>query len=339
MRYNYPSVPHQGKELKTLATVFNLEAKKLKLALAPSLLLHNLKAGTQMIDGLGRYAHLMPKQYEALPSFVIPYGIEHIASTGLDLWLGALTYGFAEVVLLLSGDEDPAYRAALEEQSHLANAILKAYGFDERIQLVMANSADDLQTVSKAMGVLRQRGALEAVCTPASYGLSNQKRETLEVSLEHLQKQAKTPLPEAGIALPNTSLLGGLAINADACTLCMSCVSSCPEGALLDNPDEPILSFIEKQCVQCGICVQTCPEHALTLAPRLQTVEQRKQKVVLNQTQAFHCISCGKPFGTAKMVDLMLTKLGAHGAFAGAAMDRLKMCGDCRVVDMVKKEL
>ena len=339
MRYNYPSVPHQGKELKTLATVFNLEAKKLKLALAPSLLLHSLKAGTQMIDGLGRYAHLMPKQYEALPSFVIPYGIEHIASTGLDLWLGALTYGFAEVLLLLSGDEDPAYRAALEEQSHLANAILKAYGFEERIQLVMANSADDLQTVSKAMGVLRQRGALEAVCTPASYGLSNQKRETLEVSLEHLQKQAKTPLPEAGIALPNTSLLGGLAINADACTLCMSCVSSCPEGALLDNPDEPILSFIEKQCVQCGICVQTCPEHALTLAPRLQTVEQRKQKVVLNQTQAFHCISCGKPFGTAKMVDLMLTKLGAHGAFAGAAMDRLKMCGDCRVVDMVKKEL
>jgi ferredoxin len=339
MRYNYPSVPHQGKELKTLATVFNLEAKKLKLALAPSLLLHNLKTGTQMIDGLGRYAHLMPKQYEALPSFVIPYGIEHIASTGLDLWLGALTYGFAEVVLLLSGDEDPAYRAALEEQSHLANAILKAYGFEERIQLVMANSADDLQTVSKAMGVLRQRGALEAVCTPASYGLSNQKRETLEVSLEHLQKQAKTPLPEAGIALPNTSLLGGLAINADACTLCMSCVSSCPEGALLDNPDEPILSFIEKQCVQCGICVQTCPEHALTLAPRLQTVEQRKQKVVLNQTQAFHCISCGKPFGTAKMVDLMLTKLGAHGAFAGATMDRLKMCGDCRVVDMVKKEL
>ena len=338
MRYNYPSVPHQGKELKTLATVFHVEAKKLNLTVAPSLLLHSLKAGTQMIDGLGRSAHLMPKQYEALPSFMIPYGIEHIASTGLDLWLGALTYGFAEVVLLLSGDEDPGYRVALEEQTQLANAILKAYGFEERIQLVLANSADDLQTVSKAMGALRQRGALQAVCTPATYGFSNQKRETVEAALEHLQKQAKTPLPEAGIALPNTSLLGGLAINPDACTLCMSCVSSCPEGALLDNPDEPILAFIEKQCVQCGICVQTCPEHALTLAPRLQSVEQRKQKVVLNQTQAFHCISCGKPFGTAKMVDLMLTKLGAHGAFAGAAMDRLKMCSDCRVVDMVKKE-
>ncbi len=338
MRYNYPGVAHQGKELKTIASAFTAEAKKINQAMAPSLLLHTLKAGTQLVDGLGRSAHVMPKQFEGLPAFVIPYGIEHIASTGLDLWLGALTYGFAEVVLLLSGDEDPAYRAALEEQADLANSILKAYGFDERIHLILANSVEDLSTVSKAMGTLRQRGSLSSICTPTSIGLSNQKRETLEAVLEHLQKQAKTPLPEAGVVLPKSSLLGGLTINKDTCTLCMSCVSGCPEGALLDNPDEPILSFIEKQCVQCGICVQTCPEKALILAPRLQTVEQRKQKTVLNETQAFHCISCGKPFGTLKMVDLMLAKLGAHGAFAGAAMDRLKMCSDCRVVDMVKKE-
>jgi ferredoxin len=338
MRYNYPSVSHQGKELKTIATVFTAEAKKISQAAAPSLLLHTLKVGTRMIDGLGRSAHVLPKQFEGLPSFAIPYGIEHIASTGLDLWLGALTYGFAEVVLLLSGEEDPAYRATLEEQTKLANAILGAYGFEARIHLIVAQSADDLQTVSKAMAALRQRGALNSICTPASFGLSTQKRETVEAVLEHLQKQAKTSLPEAGVALPQPSLLGGLLINKDACTLCMSCVSSCPEGALLDNPDEPILSFIEKQCVQCGICVQTCPEKALTLNPRLQTVEQRKKRTTLNETQAFNCISCGKPFGTLKMVDLMLTKLGAHGAFAGAAMDRLKMCSDCRVVDMVNKE-
>ena len=338
MRYNYPSVSHQGKEFKTLATVFSAEAKKINLPMAPSLLLHTLTAGTQMIDSLGRSAHVMPKQFEGLPAFVLPYAIEHIASTGLDLWLGALSYGFAEVVLLLSGDEDPAYRAALEEQAQLANAILQAYGFDERIRLVMADAADDLQTLSKAMGSLRQRGSLQAICSPASFGLSDQKRETLEAVLGHLEKQAKTALPEAGVSLPKSSLLGGLAINNESCTLCMSCVSSCPEGALLDNPDEPILSFIEKQCVQCGICVQTCPEQALALDPRLRKVEQRKQKVVLNETQAFYCISCGKPMGTSKMVELMLAKLGAHGAFAGAALDRLKMCSDCRVVDMVKKE-
>ncbi len=339
MRYNYPSVPHQGKELKTLATVFNAEAKKINQTVAPSLLLHSLKVGTQLIDGLGRSAHVLPKQFEGLPSFAIPYGIEHIASTGLEFWLGALSYGFGEVILLLSGEEDPAYRAALEEQIHLANAILSAYGFDARIQLMAAQSADDLSVISRAMGALRQRGALHSICAPASFSFSNQKRETLEAVLEHLQKQAKTPLPAGGVALPKSSLIGSLAINKDACTLCMSCVSSCPEGALLDNPDEPILSFIEKQCVQCGICVQTCPEHALTLDPRLQTIEERKKKIALNEAQAFHCISCGKPIGTSKMIDLMLAKLGAHGAFAGPALDRLKMCGDCRVVDMVKKEI
>ncbi|MFZ4062405.1 MAG: 4Fe-4S binding protein [Polynucleobacter sp.] len=338
MRYNYPSVPHQGKEIKTLVRVFSEQSAKLKQSTAPTLLLHTLKLGTQMIDALGRAAHLRSKQFEGLPAFVLPYGIEHIASTGLDFWLGALSYGFGEVVLLLSGDEDPAYRAALETQSNLANAILLAYGFDARIQLVCAQSSDDLQAVSTAMGHLRQRGSLTALCTPTTFGFSNQKRETVEAVLEHLQKQAKTPLPVEGFALPQSSLLGGLAINKDACTLCMSCVGSCPEGALLDNLDEPKLSFIEKQCVQCGICVQTCPEQALALSPRLLTVEQRKQKVEINETKPFHCISCGKVFGTLKMVDLMLAKLGAHGAFAGPALDRLKMCSDCRVVDMVKKE-
>ncbi|WP_114638315.1 4Fe-4S binding protein [Polynucleobacter necessarius] len=338
IRYNFPSVAHQGKELKTIATVFAEQTKKNKLTLTPSLLLHSHQEGASLIESLGRASHLYPKQFEGLPAFLIPYGVEHIASTGLDLWLGALAYGYSEVILLLSGEEDPAYRAVLHEQTKLANAILQAYGFENRIRMIEAASPDDTTTVSKVMGELRKRGTLESICTPASFGFSLQKRETLEAVLEHLQKHAKTPLPSGGVVLPSNSLLGGLVINTDACTLCMSCVSSCPEGALLDNPDEPILSFIEKQCVQCGICVQTCPEQALTLAPRLQTIEQRKQKVTLNETQAFHCISCGKPFGTLKMVELMLTKLGTHGAFSGSAMDRLKMCGDCRVVDMVKKE-
>jgi hypothetical protein len=35
------------------------------------------------------------------------------------------------------------------------------------------------------------------------------------------------------------------------------------------------------------------------------------------------------------MVQNMLGKLGGHPAFAGN-LDRLKMCGDCRVVDMMK---
>jgi len=59
--------------------------------------------------------------------------------------------------------------------------------------------------------------------------------------------------------------------------------------------------------------------------------------VVLNETKPFHCVSCGKAFGTLKMVELMVGKLSLHAAFSGAATERLKMCSDCRVVDMMNK--
>jgi ferredoxin len=142
-----------------------------------------------------------------------------------------------------------------------------------------------------------------------------------------------TPRPEA-IALPAASPLGTIEVNRDTCTLCLSCVSACPASALQDNPDRPQLRFIEKNCVQCGLCVTTCPEDAITLQPRLWLADQRKQPRVLNEAQPYECIRCRKPFGTLKGVEVMLAKLSGHAMFQGEALERLKMCGDCRVVDI-----
>jgi Fe-S-cluster-containing hydrogenase component 2 len=119
--------------------------------------------------------------------------------------------------------------------------------------------------------------------------------------------------------------------------MCLSCVGACPEAALADNPEKPQLRFIEKNCVQCGLCAKTCPEDAIRLAPRLWLAEggrARKAMRVLNEAEPFHCIRCGKPFGTLKAIESMITKIGGHAAFAGAAQERLRMCSDCRVVDI-----
>ncbi|MCJ7799484.1 MAG: 4Fe-4S binding protein, partial [Polaromonas sp.] len=139
---------------------------------------------------------------------------------------------------------------------------------------------------------------------------------------------------DAAIALPAASPFGSLNVNRDACTLCLSCVSACPASALQDNPERPQLKFIEKNCVQCGLCASTCPENAITLQPRLLLTPQRKEARVLNETQPYQCIRCSKPFGTLKAIESMLGKLAGHAMFQGAAADRLKMCGDCRVVDL-----
>jgi ferredoxin len=116
--------------------------------------------------------------------------------------------------------------------------------------------------------------------------------------------------------------------------LCMSCVSACPANALQDNQNAPQLRFVEKNCVQCGLCVKTCPEDALQLQSRLLLTPQRKETRVLNETQPYGCVRCGKPFGTLKGIEAMLGKLAGHSMFQGAALERLKMCGDCRVIDI-----
>ena len=123
-------------------------------------------------------------------------------------------------------------------------------------------------------------------------------------------------------------------VDKDKCTLCLSCVSACPASALQDNPQLPQLRLIEKNCVQCGLCATTCPENAIALVPRLSTAPERKQPVVLNEAKPWACIRCAKPLGTQKAIEAMLGKLAGHAMFQGEALERLKMCSDCRVIDL-----
>ena len=60
---------------------------------------------------------------------------------------------------------------------------------------------------------------------------------------------------------------------------------------------------------------------------------------MLNEAPMVGCIRCGKPLATQKMLDSMLARLAGHAMFAEpGSLDRLRMCGDCRVVDLVKGE-
>jgi ferredoxin len=166
------------------------------------------------------------------------------------------------------------------------------------------------------------------------------KRATLDLALGHLIAQSPAlrsqAAPEA-IALPAAGApWGGLKVDTQRCTLCLSCVGACPEGALADNPDQPQLRLIEQNCVQCGLCATTCPENAITLEPRLWLADAGKARQharVLAEAQPFGCIRCGKPFGTLRAIETMMGKLAGHPAFQGDALNRLKMCGDCRVID------
>jgi hypothetical protein len=61
---------------------------------------------------------------------------------------------------------------------------------------------------------------------------------------------------------------------------------------------------------------------------------ERTRLQVINEAKPYACVRCSKPFGTIKAIEAMLGKLAGHSMFQGAALERLKMCGDCRVIDI-----
>lgn len=306
---------------------------------------------------------------QGVPARVLPVPVWHTASVGLDLWLSALALGASQVLVLLTEEEAPEYRRALSEQMAVAQALLTGLGYEgTHLRLVEAGAASDPASLARLDAALRSAPA-RTVARPAAFAVQADKRATLELALDHLLAQAPlkaspapgasgtavstaavgsaaaaqagvaatTALPEA-ITLPAAgSPFGSLVVDPAKCTLCLSCVGACPESALADNPQQPQLRFTEKNCVQCGLCATTCPEQAITLQPRLWLAEggkARKAARVLHEAAPFHCVRCAKPFGTLRAIENMIEKLGNHAAFQGAGAERLKMCSDCRVVDM-----
>jgi len=198
------------------------------------------------------------------------------------------------------------------------------------LQLVrsLANVKDKAASLQLMQRLVTDHAALPQ----ARFAVAQEKRGTLEMALDHLAEHA--PARPPAIELPAAAPFGTIDVNKDRCTLCLSCVSACPAGALQDNALLPQLRFIEKNCVQCGLCATTCPEKAITLQARLLLTPERKEARVLNETQPYACVRCGKPFGTLKAIEAMLGKLAGHSMFQGAALERLKMCADCRVIDI-----
>lgn len=322
LAYAYPRAPETGKRMRTM-----LETYRKAGGIRPALLLHSQNKGSDLLLKLGRLAKT--SRLKGVPARVLPMDLHHSASTGIDVWLSAVAYGASNLAILITDEEAPQYVAALQSQIDIAQTILNALGYAGRhLSLIRANNEAELDAALSSLA------PAQAPAQFAVFNLSAEKRSTLDLAISHLHKHAPTACDE--IPLPAASPFGAILVDTAKCTLCMACVGACPEAALADNDALPQLRFIEHNCVQCGLCEKTCPEDAISLQPRLLLTETARQAVVLNEAQPFHCVRCSKPIGTAQMVERMIAKIGMHGAFAGKT-ERLKMCADCRVIDMVEE--
>ena len=283
------------------------------------LLVHDLEHGEEVIDTMARH-------YDGLPARVLPFAVHSVAQCGLEWLLAAVAFGAARVVLL-QPPNDPAEFDGLRRSLNLAGHILGGLGYGEDIFLLLDEA--DPQAVHDRLWSFEARSGP----APLDFEPSGNRRMLMRQGLEQLHGAAPAAVDQ--MALPDGAPFGTIRVDTDNCTLCLACVSGCPAGALIDNPDYPQLRFIEDNCLQCGLCVATCPEKVISLEPRLDFTQAAAEARLLKEEEPFACIRCGKPYGVASSIEAVIAKLVDNPAFAeDGALERLRMCADCRVIAM-----
>jgi ferredoxin len=285
----------------------------------PIVLVHDDPHGAPLIDALTQFG-------DGLPTHVLPFAVNEITQVGLESIAAAFAYGASAIRLLLRAQPRHDISGLLRMMA-LAEPILVGLGFGTgRIATI---ETDDPDLLSAA---LRAVPAMPPAPRPASFRPRGGKRSVLRFALSELYRAA--PDPVGIIALPAGAPFGAVEIDAGGCTLCLSCVSACPTGALRDDPDRPMLRFVEDACVQCGLCQATCPEHVISLNPQIDFDAARAPARILKEEEPFCCIRCSKPFGVKSTIERVVARLeGKHWMYSNGSgrLDVIRMCDDCRV--------
>lgn len=315
--YALPPADALLSKLRTLLSVYRAAG-----GVSPVLLVHDEDHGGELIDALARHG-------DGLPANVLPLSVNEVTQIGLETIASAFAYGAASMRVILRAK--PRHDlAGLRQTIALAEPILAGLGFaGERLAAI---ETDDPFALGQALRAIEPG---DAVAKPASFQPAGGKRDVLRLALSELHRVALAPADI--VALPAGAPFGDVEIRVEGCTLCLSCVSACPTGALSDDPERPMLRFTEDACVQCGLCKATCPEKVMSLVPRLDFHAGAASARVLKQEEPFHCIRCGKPFGVKSTIERVAAKLeGQHWMYPNAAnrIDIVKMCENCRVTSV-----
>ncbi|MDP5361652.1 MAG: 4Fe-4S binding protein [Paracoccaceae bacterium] len=291
---------------------------------APVILFHDADHGEPLINTLGRYGR-------GLPAHVIPLSLNEITQAGPEVLAAAFAYGAGAVALL--GRAQPLHdvsglRAGIDLVAMVSAAM--AHG---PVTLIETDDPDVLEVALRAL----PRAPLSQ--TPSSFLPPADKRGLLVMAFAEMNRAA--PQPAQTVDLPQGAPFGRVTVDADACTLCQACTGVCPTGALLDNPETPMLRFTQSACVQCGLCAATCPETAITLTPQIDFQAWETPRQILHEEPPFCCTRCGKAFATRSGIERVQSRLTDHWMFQGesgaARLKVLAMCEDCRVEEIVNQ--
>ncbi|HEG5396358.1 TPA: 4Fe-4S dicluster domain-containing protein [Campylobacter coli] len=254
-----------------------------------------------------------------LPKDVLPFMIEG------EKWLSSMHF---LTLLQSSGANLVFYTDFISRGSAEAIDLLNTF-FERKFQKEAIFTAKDEKELQNA---LEKQEFIENL----SFDFHNNTlttRENFAKRMQNLIQNDDFGVKESGEWLR----YGKIEINANTCTLCLSCVGACNVGALIADTKENALKFNASLCTTCGYCEVSCAEKDTLKLTRsgMEFNPSYFEYQTMAKDELFACIECGKEFATKKAVEKIANLMKPKFGNDENKIKTLYCCADCKAKLMI----
>ena len=222
----------------------------------------------------------------------------------------------------------------------------KSLGKGEKDAISILNQIYELKFKEQAIHHVKDKASLESALKKAKlidglqYSVTEYalpKREIFAKRLEFIVGSDDLGVVKSGEMIR----YGEVKINAETCTLCLSCVGACNVSALVADKKTNSILFNPSVCTACGYCELSCAEKN-TISLEVGKLALKPESFVYSELahdELFACVECGKEFATKKAVEKIAAIMQPRFGNDRAKIKALYCCADCKAKIMVQAQL
>ena len=272
-----------------------------------------------------------------LPARVMPLEVFHIASLGIDRPARARSrYGASRSRFSRPGAEAPEYLEALKRRWAIAQTDPDRAGLWRRATSRLSRRTTSPSSRARTLVTGRTAGCAAAGVRSTCRTKSARRSISCSITCRSTRREPQRARSRCRPARRSARIERR---HSRRCTLCMACVGACPEGALLDCQGAAAAEVHRAQLRAVRLVREDLPgRRDRAGAAAAAHHGRRKRRVVLNEARSrSRACAAASRLATRQMIDNMLAGSPAIPCSAKrGALERLQMCADCRVIDLMQ---
>ncbi len=245
------------------------------------------------------------------PTVIVPVGCPYVV--GLEELLAARGLGL-EPVILAGGDAEDADPRCAASRGPYRDTVARDYEALTGEPLKLLSLDELLEELPRRPRAPEPLGDAASLLSRGLHSLAVAEAERL--------------VHDKPVAL-ETRLMAQVRVDEDKCTMCSACVQECPANALeLDRRQgDEVLLHLPGRCIACLHCAEICPEDAIEARPAVPPMPGHWR--ITARSPMVHCIACGAPIATRRMIESVLRKMKAAGLPA-ESLRTVFLCDTCK---------